>query len=72
MNNSCLEINEKEYCIKLNKDTFDLALVRQLITRIQSEQLFFSKKKSYFEDDDIISRGQGLEYDENFDSLSEK
>lgn len=72
MNNSCLEINEKEYCIKLNKDTFDLALVRQLITRIQSEQLFFSKKKSYFEDDDIISRASGLEYDENFDSLSEK
>ncbi|WP_276088660.1 hypothetical protein [Pedobacter sp. JY14-1] len=72
MNNSCLEINEKEYCIKLNKDTFDLALVRQLITRIQSEQLFFSKKKSYFEDDDIISRTSGLAYDENFDSLSEK
>jgi len=72
MNNSCLEINEKEYCIKLNRDTFDLALVRQLITRIQSEQLFFSKKKSYLEEDDIISRTYGYEPDDNFDHLNEK
>jgi hypothetical protein len=72
MNSSCLEINEKEYCIKLSKDTFDLTLVRQLITRIQSEQLFFSKKKNYLEDDDIISRTSSYEGSDNFDDLNEK
>jgi hypothetical protein len=71
MNSSCLEINEKEYCIKLSKDAFDLTLVRQLITRIQSEQLFFSKKKDYLEDD-IISRSSDYERNDNFDNLNEK
>jgi hypothetical protein len=71
MNSSCLEINEKEYCIKLSKDAFDLTLVRQLITRIQSEQLFFSKKKNYLEDD-IISRSSDYERNDNFDNLNEK
>jgi hypothetical protein len=70
MNNSSLEITENEYCIKLNKDAFDLSLIRQLIKRIQSEELFFSKKTAYLEDD-IISRG-GLNENENFDSLNEK
>ena len=69
MNNSSLEITENEYCIKLNKDAFDLSLIRQLIKRIQSEQLFFSRK--YNMDDDIISRG-GLNDNENFDSLTDK
>jgi len=69
MNNSSLEITENEYCIKLNKETFDLSLIRQLITRIQSEQLFFSKKK---EDngDDILSRNS--EFEESFDRLCDK
>jgi len=71
MNHSSLEITENEYCIKLNKDTFDLTLIRQLITRIQSEQLFFSRKKDDLEDD-IISRGAHYDRDENFDRLSEK
>jgi len=70
MNNSSLEITENEYCIKLNKDAFDLSLIRQLIKRIQSEQLFFSRNKQYL-DDDIISRG-GLNDNENFDSLTDK
>lgn len=70
MNNSSLEITENEYCIKLSKDAFDLSLIRQLIKRIQSEQLFFSKSKDHM-DDDIISRG-GLNENENFDSLNEK
>jgi hypothetical protein len=69
MNNSSLEITENEYCIKLNKDAFDLSLIRQLIKRIQSEQLFFNRKHQM--DDDIISRG-GLDDNENFDSLTEK
>jgi hypothetical protein len=70
MNSSSLEITEKEYCIKLSKEAFDLTLIRQLITRIQSEQLFFSKKKDYMEDD-IISRTT-RDSIENFDRLSEK
>jgi hypothetical protein len=70
MNNSSLEITENEYCIKLSKEAFDLSLIRQLIKRIQSEQLFFSKKRDFM-DDDIISRG-GLNENENFDSLNEK
>jgi molybdate-binding protein len=45
MNISSLEITDNEYCIKLNKDSFDLTLIRQLIKRIQSEQLFFNKTK---------------------------
>jgi hypothetical protein len=70
MNNSSLEITDNEYCIKLNKDAFDLSLIRQLIKRIQTEQLFFSRNRQYL-DDDIISRG-GLNDNENFDSLTDK
>lgn len=71
MNSSSLEITENEYCIKLSKEAFDLTLIRQLITRIQSEQKFFSKKKDDLEDD-IISRTSYSERNENFDRLSEK
>jgi transcription initiation factor IIE alpha subunit len=71
MNSSTLEITDNEYCIKLSKDAFDLTLIRQLITRIQSEQLFFSKKKDDLEGD-IISRTAYVEHNENFDRLSEK
>lgn len=70
MNNSSLEITENEYCIKLNKDTFDLSLIRQLIKRIQSEELFFNRARDY-QEDDIISRG-GLDDNENFDRLNDK
>jgi len=71
MNSSSLEITENEYCIKLSKEAFDLTLIRQLITRIQSEQKFFSRKKDDLEDD-IISRTSYSERNENFDRLSEK
>ena len=71
MNSSSLEITENEYCIKLSKDAFDLTLIRQLITRIQSEQKFFSRKKDLL-DDDIISRNSDYANSENFDRLSEK
>lgn len=70
INNSSLEITENEYCIKLSRDTFDLTLIRQLIARIQSEQLFFSKRKDDLEED-ILSRPEGG-YEENFVRLSEK
>ncbi|ETZ21088.1 hypothetical protein [Pedobacter sp. V48] len=72
MNSSSLEITEKEYCIKLSKEAFDLTLIRQLITRIQSEQLFFSRKKDYLEDDIISRNSENYEPNENFDRLSEK
>ena len=70
MISSSLEITENQYCIKLSKDDFDLSLVRQLIKRIQAEQLFFTRKNDSY-DDDIISR-TSAEYDENFDRLEEK
>lgn len=68
MISSSLEITESQYCIKLNKDTFDLSLVRQLIKRIQAEELFFNKENI---DDDILSRNISI-YDENFDRLDDK
>jgi len=71
MNNSSLEITETEYCIKLSKDAFDLTLIRQLIKRIQSEQLFFTRKKEQL-DDDIISRSSDYQVSQTFDRLCEK
>jgi hypothetical protein len=71
MNVSSLEITDNEYCIKLSKDSFDLTLIRQLLKRIQSEQLFFSKRNDYMEDD-VVSRSSDYNNDENFDRLSEK
>jgi len=68
MNSSSLEITEKEYCIKLNRDTFDLSLVRQLIKRIQAEELFFSRSGI---EDDIVSRNKEREISP-FDHLDDK
>ena len=70
MTNSSLEITENQYCIKLNKNTFDLSLVRQLIKRIAAEEQFFSGKNETFEDD-IISRNSAHN-DGNFDRLEDK
>ena len=69
MTSSSLEITENQYCIKLSKDTFDLSLVRQLIKRIQAEELFFSRKVAI--DEDIISRTNEA-FEENFDRLEDK
>ena len=71
MMNSSLEITENEYCIKLSKDAFDLSLIRQLIKRIQTEQLFFSSKRQDL-DNDIVQRRLSEEYDESYDRLSDK
>jgi len=68
MTSSSLEITEKEYCIKLSRETFDLSLVRQLIKRIQAETLFFSPS---FIDDDIVSRGKEQDV-RPFDHLDDK
>ncbi|MGN7985960.1 hypothetical protein ACTJKC_01395 [Pedobacter sp. 22226] len=70
MNTSSLEINEREYCIKLSKDAFDLTLVRQLIKRIQAEALFFSRAQA--EDEDILSKRAQREEFEGFDYLGDK
>lgn len=70
MFNSSFEITQNQYCIKLSKDTFDLSLVRQLIQRIQAEELFFSRKNEGFEED-ILSRNNTT-YEENFDRLEDK
>ncbi|MGQ7856488.1 hypothetical protein ACUN24_19815 [Pedobacter sp. WC2501] len=70
MNTSSLEINEREYCIKLSKDAFDLTLVRQLIKRIQAEALFFSRVQT--EEDDILSKRAQREEFEGFDYLGDK
>jgi hypothetical protein len=70
MNTSILEINETEYCIKLSKETFNLSLVRQLIKRIQAEELFFTKH-NLNDEDDLRSR-TSLEFEENFDYLGDK
>ena len=69
MNNSSLEITDNQYCIKLSKDTFDLSLVRQLIKRIQAEELFFSRQTAL--DEDLVSRGNDSDV-ENFDRLEDK
>lgn len=70
MTSSSIEITENEYCIKLSKDTFDLSLIRQLIKRIQAEELFFSKRK--MEDDGDLRSREVSSYDENFDRLCDK
>ena len=69
MNSSSLEITENQYCIKLSKDTFDLSLVRQLIKRIQAEELFFSRKDVIEED---FNTRTTSEFEENFDRLDDK
>ena len=70
MYSSSLEITENEYCIKLNKAVFDLTLVRQLIKRIQAEELFFNRKDENC-DEDFSSR-TSIEFEDNFDHLADK
>ena len=70
MKSTSLEITENEYCIKLNRDTFDLSLIRQLIKRIQAEELFFSRRINE-DEGDLLSRSSS-EYEDNFDHLDDK
>ncbi len=71
MKQSSLEITEQEYLIKLNKDDFELSFIYQLLKRIQTEQLFFSKKAFELEDD-IISRNRASDGSSLFDNLNDK
>ena len=69
MQNSVLEITEREYLIKLSKSDFDLSFIRSLLKRIQSEETFF--KRIFEDDEDIIARRRYAENDD-LDHLSEK
>ncbi len=71
MNNTILEITDNEYCIKLNKSSFNLSTILKLIKRIQSEQLFYNGHPND-DQDDIISRNSGIERTKNFDHLADK
>ncbi|MFD0940969.1 hypothetical protein [Pedobacter boryungensis] len=70
MNTSSLEITDREYCIKLSKEAFDLSLVHQLIKRIQAEAFFF--KRGEADQDDILSKRNQREEFEGFDHLDDK
>lgn len=68
MNTSILEITADNYCLKLNKSTNSLALVRKLINFLETENL---EKVSYAQETDIISRYHD-NYEGNFDRLDDK
>ncbi len=51
---SSIEITEKEYLIKLNKEDFDLSFINNLVKRIQAENFFTFRNNA--EVDDIMSR----------------
>ncbi|KAA8481823.1 hypothetical protein [Arcticibacter tournemirensis] len=70
MNLSSIEITEKEYLIKLNKEDFDLSFISQLLKRIQAEKFFSSAKTN--EEEDIISKAARLERNTYFDHLDDK
>jgi len=64
---SSIEITDKEYLIKLNKEDFDLSFINNLVKRIQAET-FFSFNS--VDDDDIMSRNR--ERGPYFDHLDDK
>jgi hypothetical protein len=68
MNASVLEINDKEYLIKLDKNEFELSFIQSLLKRIQSEKSFFNR---IWDDEDIISK-RSFQDDNSEDHLSEK
>ena len=69
METSYLEITDKEYCIKLDKETFDLSLVRNLIKRIQAESFFFNKAHTFIDDSFKTGRREDVE---GYDYLEDK
>jgi hypothetical protein len=71
MKYSSLEITEQAYLIKLSKEDFDLPFIYQLLKRIQTEQLFFSKK-AFEPEEDIISRNLNTDNAARFDRLCDK
>ena len=70
MTKSILEITANAYCIKLSKESFNITLVKQLIAKIQAEEMMLNKDENGLEED-IISRNANYHYT-NFDRLDEK
>ena len=70
MTKSILEITANDYCIKLNKESFNISLVKQLIAKIQAEEMMLNKGENDLEED-IISRNANYHF-ANFDRLDEK
>jgi Mg/Co/Ni transporter MgtE len=70
MNLSSIEITEKEYLIKLNKQDFDLSLINTLIKRIQAETFF--KSMLHEDEEDIISKRANDQRINLFDHLDDK
>ncbi|WP_407430837.1 hypothetical protein [Arcticibacter sp.] len=70
MNLSSIEITDKEYLIKLNKQDFDLSLINTLIKRIQAETFFSSMLHE--DEDDIISKRANDQRINLFDHLDDK
>lgn len=68
MNTSILEITAESYCIKLNKSSNSLALVRKLINFLEAENL---DRAFESQDTDITSRYHD-NYEGDFDRLDEK
>ena len=71
MKYSSLEITEQAYLIKLSKEDFDLPFIYQLLKRIQTEQLFFSKT-AFEPEEDIMSRNLATDNAARFDTLCDK
>ena len=71
MKHSSLEITEKAYLIKLSKEDFDLPFIHQLLKRIQTEHLFFSKT-AFESEEDILSRNLSTDNAARFDRLCDK
>lgn len=65
---SSIEITDKEYLIKLNKEDFDLSFINNLVKRIQAENFFSFNTRN--DDGDILSRNR--ERTSYFDHLDDK
>ena len=65
---SSIEITDKEYLIKLNKEDFDLSFINTLLKRIQTEN-FFSSLRTTSNDE---MRGVDRERSPYFDHLDDK
>ncbi|WP_423148011.1 hypothetical protein [Rubrolithibacter danxiaensis] len=71
MKTSSLEITDREYLIKLNKEEFDLSFINQLLKRIQSED-FFTQNKYEDQDEELIRKVSYSDLSVRFDNLNEK
>ncbi len=71
MKSSSIEISDQEYLIKLNKDDFDLAFIKNLLKRIKEEKYFSGINTSY-EIEGLKFCQLNYESSSRFDSLRDK